>query len=189
MKIFCAYLCVCVVYANSDWSNYEVISDVDFLASAAIVKNIPIFRYWDSTKSKFRTGIVGEYIENRYPNLVSVVDRKIMTKENNLITEKLYVVDTNTIFMHMFAMVQKYAQTAVEMQSRLDSLLQEKMDIALKIIRIANETGSEWRTATEIRGSREVLESRVWTIQSRIDRLHSKSKRELNHILYKYKVS
>jgi acid phosphatase family membrane protein YuiD len=180
------------IHATSsvDWSSYSTVSDVgNYEDSVNIVKNIPIFRYWDNSKAKFRTGVLAEYMVSNFSSFVSIVDRKIADKNGHLVVEKMYVADTNAIFMHMFATVQRYAREAVALKSMLDELFQEKENFALKLIRIANDTGKEWRTASEIRGTREVLENRTKIISDKIKNLMTLTEMKLSNLELRREVT
>ena len=181
-------LCMCALCAEPA-PNWEHFDDVDFpniSASVDIITRTPLSRYWDTTKAEFRTGCLGSLMRDVFPELTAEAKSG---KGAGMTT----VVDTNALFTHMLVVTKHLALLYAEHESQLNVMLMEKRDFALKVLRVANETNTEWRTASELRARREVLsqqrdyiedrlQSRRRIIESRHDvalRLHEEKKRVL----------
>ena len=152
-----------------DWSVFSLTGDVPNIhMSKDIVRSIPVQYYWDSHKGQFKFGILGESVEEVYPQFVTSAQRKFS------IDSPIYNVtsaNTDEIFPHLVLVIQHLAaNVAAEIEATVQELLAEGDNFALKIIRIANETGIEWRTASEIRTSREVIEIKKQIVDAEIQR-------------------
>lgn len=140
-----------------DWSVFEILEELpDIEESIRVVQSIPVQYFWDFHKGQFKFGILGESVEAFYPQFVTNSKMKFS------VDSPVYNVtsaNTEVIFSHLVLVVQYLARKiAGELGSTVNDLLAESDNFALKIIRIANETGIEWRTANEIRTNREVIE-------------------------------
>lgn len=150
-----------------NWSVFEVSAEQhEVQNSINVVKSIPVQHFWDFHKGHFKFGILGESVEDFYPNFVtnSRIKFSIDSASYNLTSA-----NTEIIFSHLVLVVQYLAvKIAGELGTTVKELLAENDNFALKIIRIANETGIEWRTANEIRTSREVIEIKKQIIEAEI---------------------
>lgn len=143
------------VKVTPDWSVFNIIADVNISKSVEIVENLPVHRYWDYERGGFRTGIIGDIVKDSFPELVTLSRKQISGSNEKLIRlVNVTVVDKPLVFMHTLVAVKYLAQLASDFQNRLNTLVAEKYDFSLKILRIANQTGTEWRTASEIRAAR-----------------------------------
>lgn len=181
-------LCMPVLCAQPvpNWEHFDEIGFPNISTSVDIVTRTPLSRYWDTSKAEFRTGCLGSLMREVFPELTAE------TKSGKGIGMTT-VVDTNALFTHMLVATKHLALLYGEHQSRLEMMSKEKKDFALKVLRVANETNTEWRTASELRARREVvsqqrnyiedrLQSRRRIIDSRYDvalRLHEEKKRAL----------
>jgi hypothetical protein len=140
-----------------NWSVFEESAELpDVQESLRVVQSIPVQHFWDFHKGHFKFGILGESVAELYPHLVTQSKRKFSIDSP---TYDVTSANTDVIFTHLVVVVQHLAvKMASVVGSTVEELLAEGDNVALKIIRIANETGIEWRTANEIRTSREVLE-------------------------------
>lgn len=160
-----------IAVLKPDWSAFDISDDVlDIQESINVVKLIPVQYFWDFHKGQFKFGILGESVEEVFPQFVTHSKRKYSVDSH---IYNVTSANTDVIFTHLVRVVQHLAlHLAYAIDSTVERLLAEGDNFALKIIRIANETGVEWRTAKEIRTSREVVE-----IKKRI--VHAESLRAL----------
>jgi len=152
-----------------DWSVFHISDEtLDIKESIGVVQSIPVQYFWDFHKGQFKFGILGESVEEFYPHFVTNSRMKFS------IDSPIYNVtsaNTDVIFSHLVLVIQYLAmKISGDLGSSVSELLAESDNIALKIIRIANETGIEWRTANEIRTSREVIEIKKEIVQSELIR-------------------
>jgi hypothetical protein len=130
------------------------------------VQSIPVQYFWDFHKGQFKFGILGESVETAYPEFVTNSKRKFSIDSP---TYNVTSANTDVIFTHLVLVIQHLANKfASAIDSSVNDLLAESENIALKIIRIANDTGIEWRTANEIRTSREAIEIKKRIVDSEI---------------------
>ena len=152
---------------NPNWSVFTLSEELpDREESIRIVQSIPVQYFWDFHKGQFKFGILGESVEELYPQFVTNSKRKFSIDSP---TYNVTSANTDVIFTHLVLVVQHLAlQMASVIGSTVEELLAEGDNFALKIIRIANETGIEWRTANEIRTSREVIEIKKQILEAEI---------------------
>jgi hypothetical protein len=172
-----------------DWSVFRIISDVNISKSVEIIQQLPVHRYWDYEKGVFRTGIVGDLIKTSFPELVMVTRKHISEPNEKAIRlMNVTVVDSSLVFMHTLITVKYLANLAYDYKKRLDVLIAEKNDFALKVLRVANQTGTEWRTASEIRAARNVVELKIENKKKKLELLLKQREIDIELATMKFEV-
>jgi hypothetical protein len=146
---------------NPSWDVFTILPDPPLLKdSLDIVNFVHVSEYWDTAKAQFRVGILGDVLNLTHPQLVAILP-KTRFVDGKMEVMNVLAPDTSALFMHMVNVIQNLTDRALEMKAEVDLFHREKEDFALKIIRIASQTGVEWRTAAEIKAARAVVERRL----------------------------
>jgi hypothetical protein len=174
---------------NPSWDVFAILPDPPhFKNSLDIVNYVPVSEYWDTAKAQFRVGILGDVLNVTHPELVTILP-KTRFVEGKMEVMNMLVPDTSVLFMHMVNVIQSMAVRALEMKSEVDLFYREKEDFALKIIRIASQTGVEWRTAAEIKAARAVVERRLDILAMKLEHENSLMRLRLENHDIRHKVN
>eukprot|EP00602_Paraphysomonas_sp_CaronLab_P000190 CAMPEP_0185030898 /NCGR_PEP_ID=MMETSP1103-20130426/18026_1 /TAXON_ID=36769 /ORGANISM="Paraphysomonas bandaiensis, Strain Caron Lab Isolate" /LENGTH=679 /DNA_ID=CAMNT_0027566201 /DNA_START=356 /DNA_END=2395 /DNA_ORIENTATION=- len=95
-------------------------------------------------------------------------------------------VDHPALFMHVFSVTKFLAEKFQHINNLLSALREERNNFALKVLRIANETGREWRTASEIAAARNVYQVKLGNIDKKIENTQKRLALKLRNIRSKY---
>lgn len=171
-------LCVAVNNAEmADWTPYIVVdgmteSDSLRTDSVNIVSKVPLFYYWDVEKSAYSMGVIGSELtsDSLFSPYLSIMDKKVVRNRVVETIPNVTVVDIDALYMNTLVAIQHLANASSTLNSELSVLQEEKLDFAKKIIRIADETGKEWRTASEIRSEREIVEMRMKLVEAKLEK-------------------
>ena len=86
--------------------------------SLEIIQNLPVSTYFDVIKGDFRFGVLGEHIMDLYPQLLSFIDRRVVTKGKTHEVEKLPVVNVPTTFMYTLGAIKDMHAKMLRWKSR-----------------------------------------------------------------------
>ena len=167
-----------------NWEIFETINSVDVSQCIDAVNSIPVNRYWDTEKAEFRSGFLGDELAKSYPEHVSNVSKSRYIN-NQLKTEQITVVETSALFSYMICAIQYVTEMSVNIQRELNKFTEEKKDFALKIIRIAAQTGVEWRTAAEIRAARQLVQKRIEVVERALEQERDMKQLKLDNLMIK----
>lgn len=174
---------------KGDWSVYNVLSDVNVSVSLDIVKSLPVHTYWDYEKASYRTSIIGDLIKLDFPDLVKFSRKHIAGKNSQALSlVNVTVVDSPVVYMHAMVAIQYLANVAFDYNNRLKTLLAEKYDFGLKVLRIANQTGTEWRTASEIKAMAKVVDLKLLNKKTRMEIMKKHADMATHLLKMKYDV-
>jgi hypothetical protein len=144
----------CALY---DWDSYETHGNASLEEAMRLVRTLPMNRYFDIQKGGFRIGMLPDMLHESHSSYVVNVPRVVRDKDGTPTIIDVRTVDITEVFSRSLPVIQLLADLGSNVSEQIDAFYKEKDDFALKIIRIATETGKEWRTAGEIRGARDVL--------------------------------
>lgn len=151
-----------------DWSAYiEYDTYMNWNKSNNLIMQLPVYQYWDSGRADYEVGVLSDELKNIeiYQEFVSIIDKQTFVNGVVNVKKNVAVTDIDSLLMHMVASIQNLNLNVTEYELWIEQLIKEKDDFALKIIRIAEETGKEWRTASEIRAMRHNVDLKIKTIE------------------------
>lgn len=154
--------------SQADWDIYEVHGNTSLEDSIELVRNCPVSYYFDTQKGYFRVGFLAGALNESYAQFLVNIPRLVRTADNSMETVNVPSVDVTSLFSRAMPVIQYLGETAEITHRQIEDFKREKDDFALKIIRIATDTGTEWRTANEIKAAREVLQRRLDGLQEQL---------------------
>jgi hypothetical protein len=87
---------------------YSLIETLSSKMCFEVINNLPISNYFDVHKGKFKTGILGEFIAEMYPDLVSYIDKRFVnakTKDHDVVKD-MAIVDLTAILYYEVGAIQ-----------------------------------------------------------------------------------
>jgi hypothetical protein len=183
----CCLFATTAAVLNPDWSIFNILDIANVTESLEILQNIPISRYWDTEKAEFRVGILPDIIGEEYSSFITNIPKSRVVNRTTVF-ETINITDTPKLLLHMINVLQSLSSNALFMSDQVNDFIEEKNNFALKIIRIAQQTGKEWRTAEEIKASRYLLEKRRQILNQKLENEKALHQLRLNNIAILYEV-
>ena len=88
-------------------SFYLNCEDAEIAKSRNVIDNAPVSNYFDIFSGEYRFGILGDHIEERFPELTMRVDKRYVMKDKSTKFVQVTALDTNYIFMHLLVGLQQ----------------------------------------------------------------------------------
>jgi hypothetical protein len=171
-----------------DWEAYQILEDeVNISQSLEYLRRIPVHLYWDEHRGGFRTGVLGEKIIDTFPELVTYSLIKNATK-GPISLINITTIDTNTLFMHLFLVVQWMTQKSSEIAEATQPLRRQLEDFETSLALWQNVTGEDWKTAAQLRVEYLEKEMEVETIRKRVSLTRSRTASRLAMLREYYQV-
>lgn len=160
-----------------DWSPYTVFDTFqDLNKSTDLIMNLSMWQYWDMERAEYGVGpIASELPVTLFSDFISQMDKKTFVDGIVNIQPNVSVVDTDSLLWHMIASLQNMYKVKLEHSVLVARLLEEKHDFAKKIVRVAEDTGKEWRTASEIRANVDIIQERIVQYGSLLEKEEDRS--------------
>lgn len=170
--------------ALADWDLiYDMYGDASTEHALDVVSKCPVSYYFDTHRGFYRVGFLSSSLNGSFSDYVSVVPRMYRGPDLEMRTELVETVDSVSLFSEALLAIQNLGILAERISDQMNEFKKEKDNFALKIIRIATDTGKEWRTANEIRAAREVLQRRLDGMREQMssaERIHALKKENVN---------
>lgn len=170
-----------------DWSSFTELSDLLSSESITIIKSLPIHRYWDVGKARFRTGILPEYVRHEHPEFISQMDIRITRNKQLLTIKNVSVVDQNIVLSHMLAAIQYLAHQYSILSLELQRLRQDQNFINGKVNKLFEALKQHNLTAAEMASLRDLEAYKTQFVISAIDGEIETYAKEMENIRSRYK--
>ena len=154
---------------HGNWEIYDVYDNASVEDAIELVRNCPVSYYFDTQKGYFRVGFLAGALNESYARFLVNIPRLVRTADNNMETVNVPSVDVTGLFSRALPVIHYLGEMAEITNHQIEDFKREKDNFALKIIRIATDTGTEWRTANEIKAAREVLQRRRDGLQKQLE--------------------
>lgn len=170
-----------------DWTAYTVYDHFqDLNRSTNLIMNLPIFQYWDTERAEYEVGpIASELSSSLFADFVYKMDKKTFVDGIVDVQENVSMVDTDGLMWHMIASLQNIYKVKLEHSILVAKLIEEKHDFAKKIVRVAEDTGKEWRTASEMRATVDIIDARIVQFNSLLEKETDRSSWRKENRLYR----
>ena len=169
-------------YGN--WSSFSVLSYVDPEFSHNIIKSLKFSSYFDKSIGEFKVGILGDDVTSVLPDDLIINVEKAMNRKFINVSS----VDITSLLSHSLASIQHVATMLIPLHihPQLDALSEkpERLSQVESIFAAAFNNKNSF-LSKEIRISRNIIENKLYKIESRITKQQELAMHNIAHEAYK----
>lgn len=166
----------------TNWNPFTEISNNSPSDSTEIMKSLPMHRYWDVGKARFRTGILAEFIEDKYPEFLSKMDIRITRNKQLLTVKNVSVIDPNIVLSHMLASIQYLAKVENSLELELHELIRDHERMHNQVNKLLSVVKQHNMTAAEMASLRDLVNYKTQFVIKAIEEEKLKYKKEMENI-------